>query len=139
MSCGSCGKLPIGSFAPQKDTWSAKSSLGNAGWDPYPELERESYCGCGPCRCPVSCPCKGACQGVCKCATENYSGPASDYRRLTNSVGAEYAPLQYNVSFQTAMLAPMNRETFVHYSNSSKPVAYQNLESSWAPQKNYQL
>ena len=147
MSCG-CGKLPKGTFSPQKYTWSPRTSLGNDNWDPYPELEKESYCGCGiksysgsgPCRCPKSCPCKGSCQGICKCATnEGYCSSASDYRTQTNVVGANYAPLQYNVSFKAAMLAPMSKESFVYYSNAAKPTAYQVLKDSWAPQATYQL
>ena len=40
MSCG-CRK---GVFAPEKDTWSCKSSLEPANWDPYPELQNPKNC-----------------------------------------------------------------------------------------------
>jgi hypothetical protein len=63
----------------------------------------------------------------------------SDYKIQTNSIGANYAPLQYNVSFKAAMIDPMTKESFVHYSNAAKPTAYQSLKNCWAPQPGYQL
>ena len=74
MSCG------CGTFSSQKDTWSCKSDLKAANWDPYPELQNPKNC-----------------YGI-KTVTENYR---AQYKIEQNKIDANYSPLQKSVIFST--------------------------------------
>lgn len=115
MSCG-CGKLPKGEFSPQRDTWSCKSTLGMADWDPYPELQNPKNC-----------------YGTN--VAENYSNGAPKncmiYKVEQNKIDSNYTPLQRSVLVQGVKEG--------YNIPCCSPTPYNNLNQTWGAQKPYNL
>lgn len=117
MSCG-CGKLPKGSFSSQKNSWSCKSDLNMANWDPYPELQNpkncygtnvENYCNCSMRDCGL-------------------------YKIEPNKIDSNYVPLQKSV-----VVGGTNVVKEGYDLPCCRPTPYNNLNNTWSVQKPYNL
>lgn len=113
MSCG-CGKLPKGTFSPQKDAWSCKSDLRMADWDPYPELQNPKNC-----------------YGTN--VTENYCGCAL-YKIEPDKIDANYSPLQ-----QSVIVGGTRAVKEGYDMPCCRTTPYNNLKNTWSEQKPYNL
>jgi hypothetical protein len=151
MSCG-CGKLPKGTFSSQRDTWSTRSDLDMARWDPYPELQNpkncygtnlpaEPYCNCSMKDCglfliepnlldanyaPLQHPVEPYCNagGMSNCAV---------YKVEQDKIDSNYPLLQRSVIFQA------NPVRELYTSPCCRPTPYNNLDNTWGNQKPYNL
>lgn len=115
MSC-SCGK---GNFSSQKNTWSCKSNLDMASWDPYPELQNKKNC-----------------YGT---NVENYCGcNGGNYNNQPNLINASYVPLQHSV-LTSGSKFKQSQENYVQDPHCCGVTPYIGISKTWTMQKPYTL
>jgi hypothetical protein len=128
MSCGSCGKLPKGSFSPLEDTWNKRSSLNMNSWDPYPELlpkvERDAQ------RMGLF----SSSENYCNCS----NGDCGKFKNIQDvvDVGNNFPTPLYRTA---TISASRFNERYVFDNRLKNPFPYDTLNQAWKSQKPYQL